>query len=63
MTREECLAKYHHQAWGIMLDCSRFGGSGAARSIMEDQSMRKLDNLIRAIYDDLSPKPAPEKPK
>lgn len=51
MTREECIAKFHHQLWGIMLDMGRFKGDSAARSMLEEQLMKKIDAAIGAIWD------------
>lgn len=67
MTKEECVAKFKHQLWGIMLDVSRFSGPGSARAILEEQVMAKISACIGAIWQDCQPKvveavKAPAKP-
>jgi hypothetical protein len=50
MTREETITKYHHQFWGIMLDVSRTGATGSARSLLEEQAMRKIDACLSSLW-------------
>jgi hypothetical protein len=54
MTREECIRKYHHQLWGIMLECSRYKGDCAARSMLEEQLMAKIDACIAKIWSEFN---------
>lgn len=56
MTRDECINRFHHQLFGIMLDLSRSGLTGAARSMLEDQAMQKIDALIAAIWTESQPR-------
>lgn len=63
MTRDECIHKFKHQLWGLMLDVSRSGSRGAERSLLEDQAMRKIEAMIGAIYSDCQPKEVPSNNK
>jgi len=54
MTREECIQKFHHTLWGIMLEMGRFRGDCAARSLLEDQLMRKIDTIIGLIWSEFN---------
>lgn len=50
MTQDECIRRFHHQLWGVMLDASRSVATGAAKSLLEDQLMRKVDACIGQIW-------------
>jgi hypothetical protein len=52
MTRDECIQKYRHELWGIMLHLSRTGMTGAQRSLLEEQMMKKIDLCLSSIWKD-----------
>jgi hypothetical protein len=62
MTKDECIARFHHQLWGVLLDVSRTGAKGGERAALEDVAMRKIDQVIGAIYDGCQPAPVNGKP-
>lgn len=56
MTKDECINRFKHTLWGVMLDVCRTGTTGSHRAALEDKAMAKIDAVIGAIWEEFHKK-------
>lgn len=61
MTRQDFIDGHRHRLGGMVLDAATAGASGEALSILCRNILRKVDQELGRIYDELRPEPLPVK--